>query len=346
MPDVFLQLPDDGRLEILEAAERQTLRAAHLLEKDVWVVWTLQALFSSPFADGLAFKGGTSLSKAYAAIERFSEDVDLTYDIRKLVPDEENAGNPPDLSRSQANRLSKRIRDHLLPHLLATEVAPYLIQCLNTDKLSATVSQEGSDLFIAYDPVTAPPAYLKSRVKLEFGARATGEPSEARLVTCYAAEVFPDLMFPSASPRVMRAERTFWEKATAMHVFSRQGRFRGDGVGFARHWHDLVRLDDIGVAAESIADRGLAVMVADHKSKFFPEKDADGIEIDYHAAISGELQLVAEGDAYDVLAADYAQMVDAGLLTGEIESFEALMARCLDLQTRINAAAQLHASPA
>lgn len=339
MPDVFLHLPPDDRLEILQEAERQTQRAVYLLEKDVWVVWVLDALFTSPFAGDLAFKGGTSLSKAYSAIERFSEDVDLTYDIRKLLPDEENAGNPGDLTRSQASRFSKRIRDDLLPAFLDARVVPYLVGRLKADGLSAGVSLEDSDIFVAYDPVTSPPAYLNPRVKLEFGARATGEPSETRHVVCYAASVISEVVFPTADPRVMRAERTFWEKATAMHVFCRQGRFRGDGVGFARHWHDVVRLDDIGIATTSITDRDLAVAVAEHKSKFFLEKDSEGQEINYHAAVSGQLQLVAEGEAYDVLAADYAQMVDAGLLTGDIETFEALMARCQDLQTRINASA-------
>lgn len=80
MPD-FLTLSAEDRLEALRLAEDRSGRPAHLLEKDVWVVWALQQLYNSPFADSLVFKGGTSLSKAYGVIQRFSEDVDLTYDI-------------------------------------------------------------------------------------------------------------------------------------------------------------------------------------------------------------------------------------------------------------------------
>lgn len=88
MADRFLSLSQADRRDVLEPAPGRGLeRAPYLLEKDVWVVWTLEALFAAPFADGLVFKGGTSLSKAYDVIDRFSEDVDLTYDIGKLTGD-------------------------------------------------------------------------------------------------------------------------------------------------------------------------------------------------------------------------------------------------------------------
>ena len=73
--------------EVLELARARSGRPAHLLEKDVWVVWALAALFDSPLAQHLTFKGGTSLSKAYKLIDRFSEDIDLSCDIRSLIPD-------------------------------------------------------------------------------------------------------------------------------------------------------------------------------------------------------------------------------------------------------------------
>lgn len=86
MADFFLQLPPDERREALGVAAASSGRPIHLLAKDVWVVWVLEVLFQSPFATHLVFKGGSSLSKAYQIIRRFSEDVDLTYDIRVLAP--------------------------------------------------------------------------------------------------------------------------------------------------------------------------------------------------------------------------------------------------------------------
>ena len=81
---------------------------------------------------------------------------------------------------------------------------------------------------------------------LEFGARSTGEPASPRDVVCDAGGLIEGVEFPTAHPRVMHAERTFWEKATAMHVFCLQERLRGER--FARHWHYVVRLDDAGIA--------------------------------------------------------------------------------------------------
>ncbi len=97
MAEYFFDLSPDDQREALEYAREQSGRPVHLLEKDIWVVWTLHALFASQLAADLTFKGGTSLSKAYKIIDRFSEDIDLTYDIRKLIPDRvgEGEGLPP-----------------------------------------------------------------------------------------------------------------------------------------------------------------------------------------------------------------------------------------------------------
>jgi hypothetical protein len=173
---------------------------------------------------------------------------------------------------------------------------------------------------------------------LEFGARSTGEPASVRDVKCDAASLVDGVIFPAALPRVMHAERTFWEKATAIHVFCLQERLRGDR--FARHWHDVVRLDDAGLAAAAFADRELAHAVARHKTMFFAEKAADRSQIEYAAAVSGGLQLVPVGDGAKTLAEDYARMVDDGLLLEEAEPFETLMERCADIAARANNAAK------
>ena len=224
MADAFLHLPVADRREVLSVAVDQSGRPAHLLEKDVWVMWPLATLYGSALGEHLVFKGGTSLSKAYALIRRFSEDVDLTYDIRAIAPD------------------------------------------------------------------------------------LVGDNGEA---------------FPTARPRVMHAERTFWEKATA--IFCLQERLRGGR--FARHWHDVVRLDEAGFAEAAFADRYLANAVARHKTMFFAEKVSDRTPIDCAAAVSGGLRLVAAGDGLKALEEDYAHMVEDGLLLEDAESFAALMQR-------------------
>lgn len=335
MAEPFLDLSSDDRREALAVAAARLRRPAHLLEKDVWVVWTLQTLFAAPFADHLAFKGGTSLSKAYGAIRRFSEDVDLTYDIRALAPDlVGDAGEPIPPNRSQQKKWTDEIRGRL-PTWIAQEVMPSIERQLNAEGLYARVTQDADRVAIEYDAAMAHGDYVRPAVLLEFGSRSTGEPIESRSVVCDASAALPGVSFPHATPRVMSAERTFWEKATAIHVFCAQGRFRG-GERFSRHWHDLSRLHDVGVGARAIADRSLAQMVSRHKGAFFPERGADGAWIDYERSINGELRLVPEGDPRSALASDYQRMVGDGLLLDDAESFDALMARCAAIETLAN----------
>lgn len=333
----FFELSAGERLEALAQAANASGRPPHLLEKDVWVVWALRHLFAAPYAPHLVFKGGTSLSKAYGVIQRFSEDVDLTYDIRAIAADLiGDTGVPLPASKSQEKKWSKEIRARLADWV-ATDVVPLLQQDLGQHGLPATVRAEGDKVFIDYTPLASGTGYVPSAVMLEFGARSTGEPSELRSVHCDAAAHLQGVEFPEARPQVMRAERTFWEKATAIHVFCAQGAFRG-GDRFARHWHDVTRLDAAGFADSAIADTELAKAVADHKSIFFVEKNLDGGLIDYHTAVAGGLRLVPDDDALAKLAADYQHMIDDGLFLEEVESFDALLHQCRAIQEKANAA--------
>lgn len=333
----FFDLSGDERLEALAQAADTSGRPPHLLEKDVWVVWALRHIFAAPYAPHLIFKGGTSLSKAYGVIQRFSEDVDLTYDIRAIASDLiGEAGTPLPASRSQEKRWSKEIRTRLAEWVTA-EVAPRLQQNLKQHDLPAQARADGDKIFIEYTPLVLGTGYVPPAVMLEFGARSTGEPCELRPIRCDAAVHLQGVAFPEATPRVMRAERTFWEKVTAIHVFCTQGVFRG-GERFARHWHDITRLDAAGFADAAVADRALSRAVADHKSIFFAEKSPDGASIDYHAAVSGGLCLVPSGEALAKLATDYQHMIDDGLFLDEVESFPALLQQCEAIQQKANAA--------
>lgn len=334
MPD-FLQLPPQDRREALLVAAASSGRPQHLLEKDVWVVWSLGILYGSRVGEHLTFKGGTSLSKAYGVIRRFSEDVDLTYDIRALAPElvgENNEALPE--SRSQQRRWTEHVRRRL-PEWIAEEIGPLLNQALTADALEAQLRIDGDKVFIDYEATTEGSGYVAPSVMLEFGARSTGEPATIQVINCDAAGLVDGVTFPTARPRVMHAERTFWEKATAIHVFCCQQRLRGDR--FARHWHDLSRLDRAGFATRAFADRKLANAVARHKAMFFAEKAADQSLIDYGAAVNRGLRLVPGGAAATALAEDYARMVEDGLLLEGAEDFDTLMAECAELEARANA---------
>lgn len=336
MSEAFIRFSASDRLDALGVAADRLGRPSHLLEKDIWVVWAIQQLFGSPIGANLVFKCGTSLSKAYHVINRFSEDVDLTFDIRALIPDLlDGREDALPVTSSEERRWSKRVRQ-VLPVWVEGTVQPIIQLAIDRDGIEAALRTEGDKLFMDYPNLARGTGYVSPSVMLEFGARSTGEPASPRDIVCDAAAVIDGVEFPAARPRVMHAERTFWEKATAIHVFCVQERLRGDR--FSRHWHDISRLDQTGIAAAAIKDRALATAVARHKSMFFAEKAADGTWVNYGVATSGHMQLVPSGDARGALEEDYQRMVEDGLLAATPEPFDTLMDRCADIARRANAA--------
>ena len=331
----FQALPADDQREALLVAAGRSGRPAYLLEKDLWVVWALQALVNAPFGHELTFKGGTSLSKAYGTIRRFSEDLDITFDIRAIAADlvADNDGEVIPSTRNQERRWSRTIRKRLA-QWVAEQALPAIAGRFEDGGLDAHLRGDGDRVFITYRPTFEDYDFVRPEVMVEFGARSTGDPREERLIECDAAVHLPGIAFLSSRPHVMLAERTFWEKATAAHVFCRQRRMRGDRL--SRHWYDLVRLDEAEYGARALADRGLALDVARHKSVFFRENDSDGNVIDYIAAVSGDLQLVPGEPALGELADDYARMAAGGMLLDDAEAFETVMERCSDIQAKAN----------
>ena len=341
MPESWFALSRADQAEALEVAAGRTGRPAHLLEKDIWVVWALSAIYGSALADTLTFKGGTSLSKVYKIIDRFSEDIDLTCDIRALVPDLLQGGNPLPASASQEKKVTSAIRARL-PHWIASTVKPVLEEVLARSGAQAAMTVEGKDcekLILRYRAVKTGTGYAASTVQLEFGARATGEPHHRHRVVCDIAAALDGVEFPVATPLVMAAERTFWEKASAAHVYSLQGRLRGER--YSRHWYDLAAMHTSGHAAHAASDLTLATAVAQHKSVFFAEKDAHGSKIDYLRAVTGRLQLVPTGAALAALENDYGAMRADGLLALQSPSFHEIMEKCQAIQDAVNAPKQL-----
>jgi Nucleotidyl transferase AbiEii toxin, Type IV TA system len=165
----FFGLSQRDQREALEYGRAQSGRPTHLLEKDLWVVWTLRALFESSLSAHLTFKGGTSLSKVYKIIDRFSEDIDLTYDIRQLIPDLiGDAGELPP-SRSQANKWTHAVR-HRLPEWIAQHVQPAIETHLRRDGLRARLELGGDErdkLLLHYPALAHGTGYVAPVVTLE-----------------------------------------------------------------------------------------------------------------------------------------------------------------------------------
>jgi len=241
--------------------------------------------------------------------------------------------DPLPSTRNQAKKWSKVINSKLTAWT-AERAVPAIKEGMERAGFDVGVKVEESRVYVTYQPLFEGHSFVKPQVMVDFGARSSGRPNLKCEIVCDAAAELPGLVLPTARAAVMSPERTFWEKATAVHVFCLQQRVRGER--FARHWCDLVELDRAGYCASSAQDRMTATAVARHKSLFFRENDCEGVPVDYIHAVSGNLCLIPGGDARDALASDYKRMRESGMLLDESETFEQLLEKCANLELRTN----------
>lgn len=310
----FLDHPPAQRAAAFtETAARLQLHPTPI-EKDFWVCWLLRELFTLPsIRDHLIFKGGTSLSKGYGLIKRFSEDIDLSIDASVFGVEIES--DRTTLSASQRDNRIKRIyraaREFIdrsvLPELRSQLSHQLPDQTWNLEL--AEVKKDFHSLLFHYPKVLADSAqlrYARPAVLIELSARAEHEPIETREIQSYVAEEFPSL-FTVASTRVkiLSPRRTFWEKVTLLHAAFASPAEQSLPARLARHVYDLHQLlqDKTGQAA--MPDRALFEQVCRHKAFFYPQT-----HVDYAAVQSGHLLLSPSPARRTELKRDYEAMRD------------------------------------
>jgi len=333
MPEQFLHLPLGDRKEILQTAAAQLGQQAAVLEKDVWVCWTLQTLFSMPDAHPMAFKGGTSLSKIYGAINRFSEDVDVTLDYRAFDDDFDPFAD--EVSNTAIKRFSKRLKGYVLQYANDV-VAPYINTQLKAlprpEEYGIDVSDDGEKIWVQYpSAIEDGDNYLKSSILIELGGRNVIDPNERHTVIPDISALVTGLNLPSGEAVVLSPERTFWEKATLIHVECNRKEFKADAHRLSRHWYDLrmLAIHDSGKAA--INNRELFEDVVRHKQVFFNAAYAN-----YEACLANELRLIPDDVAITELRTDYEKMLGAGMMYGDPPSFDDIIAGIREIEHEAN----------
>jgi len=310
-----------------------------IIEKDFWVCWTLDRLFSE-LPHRLIFKGGTSLSKAYALIERFSEDIDLAFDRADLgFVDDRDPEQEGNLSHTQRRRLVDQLRESCR-ELIAGELLPAVREWVNDlDPTAITLEPDGETVTIAY-PQSLDGSdygvldYVRRSVRLELGATSDHEPSDTRTLRPYAAETFPDLFRqPDCHVRVLAPERTFWEKVTLLHVEpDRPERSQaGSWQRLSRHVYDVHMLSSHGIAESAIEQLDLLDRVCAHKSLFFRRGWAD-----YDSARTASIRVRPRGEFERVLRADYKEMPQ--MFFGDAPDWEEIVGGLSILEERIREA--------
>lgn len=323
------------------AADRRGLLPL-VIEKDFWVCWTLERLFALPdFADHLLFKGGTSLSKVYGIIQRFSEDIDLSLSRsflgEGLADPEQATSNTQRKQRSEALVLAfhAAVSERLLPALRSAiaELLGEETEIENEGESGWTLTQDEADpgtLHFAYPrAVGGDLAYIRPEVRIELGGRSDDWPAEDRTVISYVAEELPQV-FPAATPlRALAARRTFWEKATILHAEYHRPLGKATGERLSRHYSDLAQMAGTHVESEALADLPLLERVRSHKSVFYTAPWSS-----YETAVPGTLRLVPRPERLTELRADYRGMSE--MFFEESLPFDSMMERITALEKRIN----------
>ena len=306
---------------------------AAVIEKDFWVSWLLQVLMELPVAQGsLTFKGGTSLSKAYGLIDRFSEDLDLVLDRALLLPEE--GTDPAALNNTQRKaylgRLSARCSawttDILLP-ALHTRIA----ELLPTDTWTLRPQVKGNEINLLFDypgSLKGELGALLPHVLVELVPRADDEPNAPRSITPLLFEALPDAL-GSATFQVptLAPQRTLLEKALLLH--ETVAGFNRGSERKSRHYYDLLKLDVGGYAAQAMTDRVLFEAVVLHRRTFYRYN-----QLDYDAILQQGITIVPPQEQWPDWRGDYER--SRAMIHTHVPTFDQLMEAARQFQETFN----------
>ena len=300
-----------------------------VVEKDYWTCWVLDRLFSDPFvSEQIMFKGGTSLSKVFGLIERFSEDIDLILNWEML---KEKMG-PIEAQRSKTgqdkfNKQSVEVSREYLKEEFHDTVRKALGETVQTK-----IPDDEPDVIEITYPRSFEDPYLRPGIRLEIGPLAGWEPNGQFTITPYAAEAFPALFSnPRVSVRAISDERTFWEKATILHQEAHRPADKDQPVRYSRHYYDLMRMAVSAKRQNYLERTDLLEEVVFFKKKYYPCAWAS-----YDSAKPGSMKLVPARERIKALVFDYQQMKT--MIFGEIPEFKSILAILQDLEDSINMA--------
>lgn len=328
-----------GRHAVFEEAGERRNIGSHIIEKDFWVCWLLRLIFDDAELGGhLVFKGGTSLSKVFGIIQRFSEDIDFSVDpdwlgfVGERRPDAAT-------TRSQFDKRAKAledtciatVRDRILPALNRHIAANLPGQPESALSFEVDESTHSPVLLFVY-PRTGQTGSLRPQVKLEFGSLYDQRPIGTHAIRPLVAEVFPDLFRePSCTVVALEAERTFWEKATLLHAEYHRAAGTQLPVGISRHYSDLAALSRHAAGQRAVADMNLLERVRVFKQTYFRSGWAH-----YETAVPGSFHLVPSLARRALIERDYRGMVDMFMITPP--AFGTVMRQLEELERQINAA--------
>ena len=345
----FLSAPAEDRRDAFLGASRRLGTTEQNIEKDFWVCWTLDALFNGTKADGprLLFKGGTSLSKAYGLISRFSEDIDITI-FRDDIGQSASVEELERISRTQRRArleaiksasqtyINKDMKAQLTDRLQETLTAAGVQQVARVEKDAD--DQDKQSLLVWYPTVTATDqTYIRPAIKVESGAKSALDPNQIAAIIPYVSSELAELDLKVSNVTTVVAERTFWDKVVILHGlrqwFEKRGALRGGGQRVSRHYYDVHRLLESATGREAASDLELAADCVRHARMFFTSPD-----LNLATAIPGSYTLLPNAEMARDLKRDYRAM--HGMIFGSPPTFDEILGSVKNIENQLNAPQQ------
>ena len=336
--DKFVSLDAKDKRAYFEVAAANLNIMPQLVEKDFWVCWILKVLFSLPEVGGhLTFKGGTSLSKCYNVIKRFSEDIDISIErpflskTKAIEPDKEKSNKENQKRLKELQVVCKTKIDEVIVPNLQQAIA---VTLSNKKEWSLALDEEAPDgqtvLFtFPHAMMSTLESYMKSSVKIEFGARADHWPVETATIVPYIVNVPGERVVEGISVRVLAAERTFWEKATILHMIYHRPAEKNVPPRMSRHYYDIFAMADSPIYKKALEHISLLKDVAEHKALFFKDNKAH-----YEEATPSGLRLLPRDDQMSALKNDYRQMQQ--MFFEEPPTFDQIIEKLRGIEKEIN----------
>lgn len=292
MNDVIALSAKERREVFTETGVRLGMAPFHV-EKDFWVCWTLAALFTdNQIGPNLVFRGGTSLSKGWGLIERFSEDIDLAMSRSWVEKDLEAEAFFDNASKSQLERRLKSLRKkcrEVIGELIVPRLEERLARIVEDAPTRIVVEsiEKARDPFVIYfrypeSGLTPPSEYFQARVKIELSGRADGVPVSTRNVVPYVSDVFASLVPPGRQYEIpcVQPIRTFWEKVALLHEQNTRPERTAPASRQSRHLYDVHQLWNAGGLSDSAhCDEALFRTVMQHRSQFFAYNWVDHLSL-------------------------------------------------------------------
>lgn len=334
----FIDLSKEDRIDILDRVSTElNIRQREVIEKDWWVTAVLRAMFSLSYADHLSFKGGTSLSKCWHLIDRFSEDIDIAIDREYL-------GFSGTLSKTQISDKLRRAACAFVRETMQHDLAEQLYKGgiskenfkVNVDITSVTTT-DPEVINVDYDSVLSfsidgkDGQYILPKVKVEVSGRSMSEPVSKVALDAMIDQVYPKA--PFAEPKFMVCavlpERTFLEKVFLLHEEFAKPKELIRVERMSRHMYDIGQMLKKTIAERAINDVELYRQVIEHRRAFIGLRG-----FDYDTLYPATLNILPPASIIDQWKADYENM-RLHMIYGESVSFEELVNNIKDLNDRI-----------